>query len=149
MHHNHVGQLIWCLNNKVYERNRTSYCHKPVVQRWTTPSSWRWWWCWHRGGWRKDQGWLRQRFPLQSLLEQPLFCVSCFSAAPDCDRRWGLYIGIFRSSWASGDEDGWHRRLEAQTGMGGAAWPRAHATCARLASGPRLIDFFSSRCFLW
>jgi hypothetical protein len=33
----------------------------------------------------------------------------------------GLYIGIFRSSCASGDEDGRNRRLKAQTGMGGTA----------------------------
>jgi hypothetical protein len=26
------------LNIKAYERDRTSYCHKPIVQRWTTPS---------------------------------------------------------------------------------------------------------------
>jgi hypothetical protein len=78
MHHNHVGKLIWCINNEAQEINRTIYCHKPIVQRWTTPSSWRWWWCWRRRGWRSVRGRLRQCFPLQSLLEQPLFMCFMF-----------------------------------------------------------------------
>jgi hypothetical protein len=34
---NHVGQLIWHLNIEASERDRSCYCHKPIVQRWTTP----------------------------------------------------------------------------------------------------------------
>jgi hypothetical protein len=39
-----------------------------------------------------------------------------------------LYIGVFRSRWASGDEDGLNQRLEAQTRLGGAAWLGARTT---------------------
>jgi hypothetical protein len=53
----------------------------------------------------------------------------------------GLYIGVFRSSRASGDKDGQHQRSsEAQTSLGGSAWPGDHATWSRLAPGPHLVD---------
>jgi hypothetical protein len=61
----------------------------------------------------------------------------------------GLYIGVFMSSWALGDEDGWNRRLEAQTSMGGVAWPGARATWSCLAPRAHLVDFFLTRCFSW
>ena len=44
MCHNHDRQLIWHLINIVQERDRSSYCHKPIIQSWTTPSS-SWWRC--------------------------------------------------------------------------------------------------------
>jgi hypothetical protein len=37
--HNHVMQLIWRQDDEERERDTICYCHKPVVQRWTTPSS--------------------------------------------------------------------------------------------------------------
>jgi hypothetical protein len=43
--HNHVRQLIWHLINIAQERDRSSYCQKPIVKGWTTPSS-SWWRCW-------------------------------------------------------------------------------------------------------
>jgi hypothetical protein len=149
MHHNHVGQLTWCLNNEVHERNRTSYYHKPVVQRWNIPYSWRWWWCWYRRWWRSDRGRLRHCFPSNLCWTSLCFCVSCFSAALDRDHWGGLYIGVLRSGWASGCKDGRQWRLEAQTRLGGVAWLGAHATYTGLASGPCLVDFFSTRCFSW
>jgi hypothetical protein len=36
--HNHDMQVIWHLNIIAQERDRSSYCHKPIVQMWTTPS---------------------------------------------------------------------------------------------------------------
>jgi hypothetical protein len=132
MCHNHVEQLIWHLNIIAQERNRTSYCHKPKVQRWTTPSSWWWrrWWC--QRGWRSDRGRLRQRFLLQSLLEQPLCHVSPPPPLGNTSGG-GLYIVVFRSSWAVWDEDGWHRRSNAQINE-----PRWRS----LAGGPRhLVSF--------
>jgi hypothetical protein len=71
--YNHDRKLIWHLINIGQERDRSSYCHKPIVQRWTTPSS-SWWWCLYcwRGS-RCDRGWLRQRFLLQSSQFQPIF----------------------------------------------------------------------------
>jgi hypothetical protein len=60
--------------------------------------------------------------------------ISVFRVSPppvDCDHRGGLYIGIFRSGWASGHKDGWHRRSQAQTSLGGAARPGSRATWSR------------------
>jgi hypothetical protein len=61
----------------------------------------------------------------------------------------GLYIGVFRSSWASRRKDGWQRRSQAQTSLGGTTWPGARATWSHLAPGPHLVDFLISRCFSW
>jgi hypothetical protein len=80
----------------------------------------------------KHPGRLRQRFPLQSSLEQPLFLCFMFLYCLFRDHQGGLYIGIFRSSWASGDKDGQHRRSEPQTRLGGAAWHTPH-----VSFGPR------------
>ena len=92
-------QLMWCLNIIAQERNISSYCHKPVVQRWTTlpSSSWRCWRCWR--GWRCNRGWLLQRSPLQSSQVQPpfrVFHVSPLSPFGNAPRS--LYIVSFRSN---------------------------------------------------
>ena len=102
------------------ERERSSYCRKPVVHRWTTlpSSSWRCWWCWR--GWRCNRVWLRQWFPLQSSLVQPLFHVFRVSPPPPLgNARGGLYIVVFRSSWAFGDQNGWQITLEEGTDLVG------------------------------
>jgi hypothetical protein len=53
----------------------------------------------------------------------------------------------FRSSSSIWDQDGWERRHEVQTSMGGAAWPRAHTTSAHLGLIAPLVCFFFSCCF--
>jgi hypothetical protein len=59
----------------------------------------------------------------------------------------GIYIGVFRSSCESGDEDRRHQRSEGQTALGGAAWPGARATCAHLGLVAFLVYFSCSRRF--
>jgi hypothetical protein len=100
----------------------TSYCHKPIVQRWNTPSSWRWWWCWRQRGWRSDRGDFSSVSPSNLRWNGLCFCLSCFSAASDCDCIRSIYIGIVRSSSASRDKDWRCWRLEARTTLGGTAW---------------------------
>jgi hypothetical protein len=79
-----------------------------------------------------------------------ILCFSCFSAASSWDHRWeGLYIGFFRLSWASGDEDGRHRRSKAQTSLGGATWLGGRATRSCLTSRPPLMNFLISSSFSW
>ena len=48
-------------------------------------------------------------------------CFSAFSppSSPRTPRE-GLYIGVFRSSRASGDQDGWLATLDEGTEVGGA-----------------------------
>jgi hypothetical protein len=46
--------------------------------------------------------------------------VFCYSLPPlDRDHQGGLYIGVFRSGWASGRKDGRHQRPELQTRLDG------------------------------
>jgi hypothetical protein len=55
-----------------------------------------------------------------------VFCVS--PPPPRENALWGLYIVVFRSSWAVWDEDGRHQRSEVQTNLGGTPGqgPRPH-----------------------
>jgi hypothetical protein len=125
------------------ERDRSSYCHKPIVQRRTTPS-------YHGGSvrdigqvWRSDQGRPRQHFPLQSSQVQVVSCFSAASPRQHLGGRGGLYIGVFRSTPSIWDQDGRHRSYEAQTSLCGAAWPGAHATWSCLDLIGSLMCFFS------
>jgi hypothetical protein len=68
---------------------------------------------------------------------------------PDHYCRGGLYIGVFRLSFASRDKDGRHRRSDAQTSMGGVAWLGACTTYAQMGLVASLVDFLCSRCFSW
>ena len=97
------------LISEAQERERyICYCHKPIVQRWTTPSSsWRRWRC----RWRRRRP-LRQRSagvfppPICSLLVS----VSCFSrvVALLSKNAGGLFIYVFL-----GHEDALGRRIDA------------------------------------
>jgi hypothetical protein len=82
--------------SKIYEeqeRNRSSYCQKPIVQRWNTPPS-SWWWCRRR--------WRRWRF-LQRLMEfpppifvgsTPVLVFQCFCDAPLEETLKVIYTGV-------------------------------------------------------
>jgi hypothetical protein len=62
-------------------------------------------------------------FPLPSFAGTASVSVFRVSPPPPRGNALGvLYIVIFRSNWAVWDEDGWHRRFEAQTSKDGAAW---------------------------
>jgi hypothetical protein len=54
---------------------------------------------------------------------------------------------VFSSSASIWDQDEQHRSLEVQTRHGGAAWARAHATCAHLSLVVPLACFFFSCSF--
>ena len=93
-----LGSSYGTKNYEEHERNRSSYCHKPVVQRCTTPP---WSWCWWGRRWRSWRS-LRRRlrwsFPLQSSLLQPPFSCFCVSVALSSREPSGvIYIGVFRS----------------------------------------------------
>jgi hypothetical protein len=65
--------------------------------------------------------------------------ISVFRVSPlpsDRNHRGSLYIGVFRSDWVSRDEDGQHRRSEAQTSMGGATWLGVAPPVLKWASWP-------------
>jgi hypothetical protein len=95
---NHVGQLIWHLNIEASERYRSCYCHKPIVQRWTTP--------FHGGVDGGDVGEVGEAIggdfgsvsPSNLRWNSLCFYVSCFSAASSRERLRVFYIVIFRSS---------------------------------------------------
>ena len=120
------------------ERERyISYFYKPIVQRWTTPSSsWRRW----RSRWRRWRP-RRQRpagvFPLQSSAPGLCFVVSLFwrrsfSRKP----RGGLYIVVFRSRRSFGKKDRQQRRPEGHFGG-------SHTVRESGRVGPSLLAFWS------
>ena len=141
-----IGSSYGTKNYEEHERNRSSYCHKPVVQRWTTPP-WSWWWWWRRWRrWKSLRRRLRRSFPLQSSLLQPPFSCFCVSAALSSREPSGvIYIVVFRSKYVSSRKnqvnwviDGWKRGLARPSKVGappGLFWPsglsrwasRAHA----------------------
>ena len=109
---------------KIYEeqdRNRSSYCHKPIVQRWTTPP---WSWCWWGRRWRRWRSLrrrLRRSFPLQSSLLQPLFSCFYVSAALSSREPSGvIYIGVFRSKEIGSRKNQASRTIDGEKRHGGA-----------------------------
>jgi hypothetical protein len=77
----HLRETCCCSTNLCTWRPNTVYKNRSVHRHQ------------RRRGWRSFRGQLRQCFPLQSSLEQPLFLCSCFFAASSWDRRGGgVYI---------------------------------------------------------
>ena len=123
---------------KLKRERYISYFHKPIVQRWTTPSSsWRQWRsCWRR--WRPR----RQRpagvFPLQSSAPGLCFVVSVFRRRSLSRKPWGgLYIVVFRSRRSFGKKDRRQRRPECQD-------EGSHAVMESGRVGPLVLPFRSS-----
>ena len=98
--HDHGGRRShghWIVECTNWERDRQSYSYKPIVQRWTTPSSsWRQRWCCWRG-WQCSRR-LQERFPLQS--SQVQISISVFRSPPlprHGNDSGGIFIVGFRS----------------------------------------------------
>jgi hypothetical protein len=56
---------------------------------------------------------------------------------------------VHRHHWASGDEGGRQRSLDAQTSLGGTARLGVHAAWSHLSVVAHLVDFLCSRRFPW
>jgi hypothetical protein len=91
------------LISEAQERERgISYFHKPIVQGWTTPSSWRSRWrrCW--GRWRPHRQGSAGVVLLQSTAPGLCFMFLCSSPPPRDLIRGAPYIGVFRSRQSRG-----------------------------------------------
>ncbi len=145
-----LGSSYGTKNYEEHEKNRSSYCHKPVVQRWTTPP-WSWWWwgrCWRR--WRSLWWRLWRSFLLKSSLLQPLFSCFCVSAALSSREPLGaIYIVVFRSKYVGGWKNQAIWMIDSQKRPGGAPSLPGHATCPLLGLQALLVRFQCSRCFSW
>ena len=95
------------LISEAQERKRyICYCHKHIVQRWTTPSSsWRWWRClWRRRPLRQGSAGVSP-----SDLQPPGLCFwFLLCGGPPVEKHQGTsYIGVL------GHEDASGRRIDA------------------------------------
>ena len=135
------------LISEAQERERERYicyCHKPIVQRWTTPSSsWRRWRC----RWRRRRP-LRQGsagvFP--SDLQPPGLCflfLSC-GGSPVENPRGTFYIGVFRSRGCFWAKDRRKRGHGGRNRWAHVAWYCSRVGPALLALRSPFVDFFCS-----
>jgi hypothetical protein len=141
-----IGNSYGTKNYEEYERNRSRYWHKPVVQRWTTPS-WSWWWWRHRRRWRSLRWWSWRSFPLQSSLRQPPF--SCFDVCAALSSRelFGvIYIVSFREKYFGGPKNQGNRMIDGRTEVGGAPYLTGHATWPLSALRPLQVCFQGPGC---
>lgn len=139
----HGHWIVECTN---WERDRQSYSDKPIVQRWTTPSSsWRHRWCW----WRCSRR-LRQRFPLQS--SQLQISISVFFSLPPPrfgNDSGGIFIVSFRSRRSLRSEGSRKSVHGARSGLHGAARVSGRVVGPTFPSVARFVDSSSSRISSW
>ena len=122
------------------------YCHKPIVQRWTTPSSsWRRWRC----RWRRRRP-LRQGSarvsPLRSAASWSLFLGSLVWRLSPVEKHQGTsYIGVFRSRGCFWTKDRCKRGHEGQMGWAHVAWYCSHVGPPFWSSGLRSLTSFTPK----
>ena len=87
----------------------------------------------------------RRSFPPPICSSRSLFRGFCVSAALSSERvRESIFILVFRSRRSHGDEDRWHRRLEAPDGLLHAARESGRVGPPILALGLTLLHFLRS-----